>query len=342
LTVEDFLKVEQSNHIHKIGSIKTKLKKEVFSFHSRKTHEAPVEDYMPYQLDGGYDEESPYYRDYNITYLLNPPHMCTTNTDDEGPTSNNPLYLIVVVHSHTSHIAQRDAIRDTWGKARRDFDAPLQVRIVFILGQSESDLALTGPKKESKLYRDIVLGTFMDSYRNLTLKSLFGLQWVLEYCEDAKYILKTDDDSYFNLTSLLHLLPMVKDSKFIGSLNTKAPVQRHGLWQVNQAQFPQKTYPPYCSGCAYVVSQDILPQLLSTARSIPMLPIEDVYVTGLLAKALRIQCQNNINFPYWYMGPSPKHICMLLNGRIFGLHNVQYERMYTIFHKVNSGHTCSK
>ena len=305
-------------------------------YHSRRTHQIVSEDYILNNSDSD-EYESPFYEDYNITHLINQPHACSVTYEDGDDKSP---YLLVLVHSHPSHKAQRDAIRDTWGKIRKDFDAALQVRLVFILGLSESDLELKGPKKESKLYRDIVIGTFMDSYRNLTLKSVYGLQWTKDYCPQAKYILKTDDDTYFNLPALLQQLPSLSNISLLGSLNSNAPVQRQGLWQVNQAQFPQPTYPPYCSGCAYVLNQDILSALLTAAKSIPMLPIEDVYVTGLLAHSIGEQCKHATHFPYWYMGPSPKHICLLLNERIFGLHNVPYERMYSIYSKLKSGHRC--
>ena len=306
-------------------------------YRSRRAHQIVSEDYI--LTSDLQPDETLYYADYNIRYHINQPHACSAlyeDGDDKSP------YLLVLVHSHPSHKAQRDAIRDTWGKIRKDFDAPLQVRLVFILGLSESDLPLAGPKRESKLYRDIVMGTFVDSYRNLTLKSIFGIQWAVEYCTNVKYVLKTDDDTYFNLPPLLQHLQSLRNISMLGSLNTNAPVQRQGLWQVKQDQFSNTMYPPYCSGCAYLLSQDILPALLTASKTSPMLPIEDVYVTGVLAHAIGEQCKHSTHFPYWYLGPSAKHICLLLRNSVFGLHNVPYEKMYAIHKQVSSRHLCGK
>ena len=44
---------------------------------------------------------------------------------------------------------------------------------------------------------------FQDIYYNLTLKTVMGLKWTSIYCNQAKYIMKTDDDIFVNIP-LLH------------------------------------------------------------------------------------------------------------------------------------------
>ena len=44
---------------------------------------------------------------------------------------------------------------------------------------------------------------FQDIYYNLTLKTVMGLKWTSIYCNQAKYIMKTDDDIFVNVP-LLH------------------------------------------------------------------------------------------------------------------------------------------
>ena len=320
----------------------------------------PVHTHQPPNQDGLQDNEQHglYLRDYIIHYIINQQYLChgpegsngvnREEMDDwlDGEEVSPAPFMLVLVHSHPSHKAQRDAIRDTWGQIRKDYDRKLPVRIVFILGlrgpEYGQDYDMKGPEKESRMYQDIVVGNFTDTYHNLTLKSLVGLQWAQQFCPEVQYVMKTDDDVYFNLPNLIQLLFGQKDKTvhMLGSLNVLSQVQRHGRWQVTDAQFPHKTYPPYCSGCGYVLSQDILPSLLTAANKVAMLPIEDVYITGLLANVTGIQCQSSHLFPQWYMGPSPKHICLLLSRRIFGLHNMPYEKMYFIHKKLVSGHVC--
>ena len=52
---------------------------------------------------------------------------------------------------------------------------------------------------------------FQDIYYNLTLKTVMGLKWCSIYCNQAKYVMKTDDDIFVNIP-LLHWVA-VKESQ---------------------------------------------------------------------------------------------------------------------------------
>lgn len=56
---------------------------------------------------------------------------------------------------------------------------------------------------EDKLYGDLIVGNFVDSYSNLTLKTLSMLEWVDTYCPRVPKFLKTDDDMFINIPRLL-------------------------------------------------------------------------------------------------------------------------------------------
>jgi len=46
----------------------------------------------------------------------------------------------------------------------------------------------------------------VDSYNNLTLKSVMMLKWVSANCRSVRYIMKTDDDMFVNINNLVSLL----------------------------------------------------------------------------------------------------------------------------------------
>ena len=53
---------------------------------------------------------------------------------------------------------------------------------------------------------------FVDSYANLTVKSLMMLKWFSQSCSDkALYLMKTDDDMYVNLVNLYDMVKTNKD-----------------------------------------------------------------------------------------------------------------------------------
>ena len=48
-------------------------------------------------------------------------------------------------------------------------------------------------------------GDFLDTYRNLSYKNIMGNLWVSHFCEQAKFVVKTDDDQYVDLYEVLVL-----------------------------------------------------------------------------------------------------------------------------------------
>ena len=141
-------------------------------------------------------------RSYLPTFIQTQNQLCQPSEDlPEG------LFLLVQVHSHPSHKERRDAIRATWGSVVKKFDNYLHIGLVFLLGLSPtSEETNQSVMKEGRLYRDIVQANFSDTYRNLTVKSIVGLEWNNEYCCNTKCTLKTDDDVYFNMTYLVRIL----------------------------------------------------------------------------------------------------------------------------------------
>ena len=55
-------------------------------------------------------------------------------------------------------------------------------------------------QKEMNKFNDFIIGDFIDSYRNITLKTFSGYKYVSEHCshDDNKLILMHDDDILIN------------------------------------------------------------------------------------------------------------------------------------------------
>ncbi|NXY85343.1 B3GT2 galactosyltransferase, partial [Alcedo cyanopectus] len=61
-------------------------------------------------------------------------------------------------------------------------------------------------EEESGAHHDILQQDFLDTYNNLTLKTLMGLEWVAKHCPGASYVLKADSDVFLNLPYLIRRL----------------------------------------------------------------------------------------------------------------------------------------
>ena len=53
--------------------------------------------------------------------------------------------------------------------------------------------------EESQEYGDLVQGDFLDNYYNLSYKAIMGNLWVAEFCSQAEFLVKTDDDMFVDM-----------------------------------------------------------------------------------------------------------------------------------------------
>ena len=280
--------------------------------------------------------------------LMNQPYLCHQVDDDDADAlmevGSPPVYLLIIVHSHPAHKRRRNAIRETWGEIVRKYDSR-QVVIVFILGIPQDYDELKMVEKEARLYRDVVAWNFVDEYRNLTIKSIVGFYWAARFCQNAKYMMKADDDVYFNVPYLIDVLGGYPQKDLIlGSLNPRSPVKRYGQWQVEYKQFPFSVFPPYCSGCAYALSGDMAArfyQVYQADQALPFIPVEDVYITGILGERLGVVCKHHDRFPTWITVPSLRFVQKFLRGSLLGLHGVDWIRMHSMWQMIHQCTNCT-
>ena len=69
--------------------------------------------------------------------------------------------------------------------------------LVFIVGLQEDKMA--DLEEESDQNGDLVITEHLDSYNNLTLKTLAAFDWMLTFCPQTEYLLKTDDDMFIQV-----------------------------------------------------------------------------------------------------------------------------------------------
>jgi len=216
------------------------------------------------------------------------------------------VYLVVYVHSSLGHHQHRFAIRKTWGNVSQ-YGVP--VRVVFVVGQRPREVlpsyeALV--QEEVRSYGDLLQSNFLDTYRNLTRKAVAGLKWVTEHCRSAKYVLKTDDDTFVNLYLLLRLLNLqTKHGKYGKNVLVcnvcKTPVSRVGKWKATIEECSIDEYPRFCQGIAFVMTIDVAITLYNASNYVPLLWMDDVYITGFLPALLPAGTVDTINAESFYM-----------------------------------------
>ncbi|KAH8369023.1 hypothetical protein KR200_004081 [Drosophila serrata] len=213
------------------------------------------------------------------------------------PKGGEFIKLMVLISSAMSHDAARMSIRQTWMHygSRRD------VGMAFVLGRGTNETLNKALTQENFIYGDLIRGNFIDSYNNLTLKTISTLEWADLHCPKAKYVLKTDDDMFINVPKLLAFLDKHKDKRTIyGRLAKKwKPIRnKKSKYYVSVDQFAAGVFPSFTTGPAYVLTGDIVHELYVRSLKTVYLKLEDVFTTGIVAKSLdikRVQANEFVN-----------------------------------------------
>lgn len=205
------------------------------------------------------------------------------------------LSVLILVASAPCHVEERNAVRQTWGYFTRRED----VAMAFMLGASPSEVAAEAAlEAEQALYGDMIVGNCVDSYTNLTLKTLSMLEWAATYCPHAPRLLKSDDDEFINVPRLLEFLSTPERVNATLTLWGFVIFDHLAPWRskdhrhyLSPVQFPATALPTYASGSAYLLTSDAIQPLLKAAPAEPYVPLEDIFVTGILADKVGIRFQ---------------------------------------------------
>ncbi|XP_015036549.2 beta-1,3-galactosyltransferase 5-like isoform X3 [Drosophila pseudoobscura] len=206
------------------------------------------------------------------------------------------LRLLILITSAQSNFKERMSIRRTW----MNYGSRQIVGMAFILGRTTNASLNESLNKENNIYGDMIRGHFIDSYFNLTLKTISMLEWADTHCPNVKFILKTDDDMFINVPKLLDFIDarykndrtiygrLVEDWKPIRNRTSKyfVPYKLYNGWQ----------YPPFTTGPAYLLTGDIVHELYVQSLNTYYIQLEDVFITGFVAKRLKIRREHANEF----------------------------------------------
>jgi len=201
------------------------------------------------------------------------------------------LFLVIVVLSSPRHFDKRQAIRSTWGNhsSFNTTDNSKSFQVFFLLGQSNETQHNTA---EHRLFNDIILGEFNDSYYSLVSKTFLGLRWAMKNI-NFKYLLKCDDDVYLNIPRLIKWLHsesiQLQHNLYAGHIYKDViPVRENYKNALTELEYSRNSFPPYAAGPVYILSRSSVQLILEASREVKPFFIEDAYL-GCLAEHAGIQ-----------------------------------------------------
>ncbi|XP_043916264.1 beta-1,3-galactosyltransferase 2-like [Protopterus annectens] len=238
---------------------------------------------------------------YNYKYLINEPEKC----------NRKPPFLVLMIATKPSEQQARTVIRQTWGN--ETFIPNVTVVCIFFLGRLASNMKSVQERiqNESRAHHDIIQRDFLDSYYNLTIKTMTAMEWVTEFCPQASYVMKIDSDIFLNIELLVNKVLKtnvpVRKKYFTGNfIQAHRPNRNKKVkWYIPQEIYPANVYPAYCAGGGYVFSGDIAEKIVNISYTVKPVYIEDIYV-GMCLKKLRIKIKRNNLFRF---RPVPHNIC---------------------------------
>ncbi|KAG7198312.1 hypothetical protein KM043_005714 [Ampulex compressa] len=261
----------------------------------------------------------------------------TVAIPEKCPNFGKGMDLVIIIMSSPNHFEARMAIRQTWGH----FGQRSDMSILFMLGATMDSRVETTVEKEQKIYKDMIRGRFLDSYSNLTLKTISTLEWVDSYCSEVKFLLKTDDDMFINIPLLQAFIIKHGHSKNVifGRLAKKwKPIRnKKSKYFVSQAQFKQLIFPDFTTGPAYLMSSDVVRKLYDAALDQTYLKLEDVFMTGIVADKIGIKRTHANEFLNKKISYSA---CNVQRG--ISIHMVKYSEQFELWKKLLDGKTKCK
>ena len=114
------------------------------------------------------------------------------------------------------------------------------------------------------------------------------MKWISKYCKKAKYILKVDDDIITNPFILMRHLKSLLRYNLISQRTLMCLVwvrmtvmrDKNSKWYLSKDEFKKDHYGKYCSGSAYILTNDLPQHMYNTSFFLKFFWVDDYYMTG--------------------------------------------------------------
>ncbi|CAL8077233.1 unnamed protein product [Calicophoron daubneyi] len=165
--------------------------------------------------------------------------------------------------------------------------------------------------EESRVHNDILVGGFIDSYENLTMKVIFALRWASAFCKRCSplFMFMDSDVSLVpkNFVKLVQKFPDEAKREMIGGLPYFEPgisrptgrLEDH-RYALAHKHYPWDNPPPYLYGHGYLLGSEKVCDGAIASAFVKSIKLEDVYL-GIIWDKLGYKC---LKLPGFLLNPS--------------------------------------
>lgn len=188
--------------------------------------------------------------------------------------------LVIVVFSAPKNFERRSVIRNTWLKTAGNYS----ILHFFAIGTTSLNSKLRQDlESENNINHDLlILTSIREAYSKLSKKLLETFRWVTQNIYYS-FILKVDDDTFVQLDKFYNAMMLKPQKKlYWGFFDGRANVKKKGKW-AEENWYLCDLYMPYAKGGGYVLSQDLVQYIVSSADYLLLFQNEDVTLGAWLA-----------------------------------------------------------
>ncbi|XP_029639537.2 beta-1,3-galactosyltransferase 1-like [Octopus sinensis] len=236
----------------------------------------------------------------NLQHQDNEPDLCSRH---------ERLLLLYIVRSFHTNFGRREILREIFQDIPHDpYSKNIIVRHVFIFGKTKNSTLESLIQNESNKYRDIIQEDFMESYTNVSLKTIMAWKWSVEFCGNADYVMVMNDELFvdqYKLVPYLHyqLLQSTRKDRFVACYRYEDSGDVKFFHEVKHVPqnilYKGKRYPRFCNGVGYVAHIFLINKLYIAALDNHVFMPDDAW-NGLLSEKLNIELPYSNKFYEFY------------------------------------------
>lgn len=228
------------------------------------------------------------------TLILNNEKICAKKPSMLATVSNQRSMVIVVL-SARNNFMKRKLARQTYGSIKSVNNINI-LGLIFMLGSLDAPrnekVDFNKLEEENFLFGDMIMGEFVDTYRNLTRKTIMAYEWLTSFCQEAQIVVKTDDDVLLNIFKLTEEVSKWSPNEFRSSNIwctvhwTEGVVKDvNSVFYASPVDFPDGVFPKHCAGVGYITPMRVIERIaeeISTSFLGRVCTHEDVFMTAIV------------------------------------------------------------
>lgn len=156
------------------------------------------------------------------------------------------------------------------------------INYYFFMGLSENNTINNKIYEENKVYKDMIIFSFLSSYFNLTSQVICTLNWISSNCNSYKWYIHHTSDSYINIKKIYKYLIHYKECNcVIGYIKENVPVDqnRNSVFYIPYHVINIKVYPKFPNGPGYFLHKNAINEICQNIeKSTPKIWMDDVFI----------------------------------------------------------------